>query len=949
MLLITQRLARLLALAAVLTPVAVPAQQVAAPATVPWLYRGSDIPVDRAWLFGELPNGVRYAVRRNGVPPRQVSIRVAIDAGSLNERAGERGYAHYNEHLAFRGSRYVTDGEAKRVWQRLGATFGSDTNASTTPTQTIYKLDLPSATPEGLDESVKILSGMMAAPSITQAEVDAERRTVMAELREGAGPQSRVSDATRALFFAGQPLGEGSPIGDIASLTAATPKSLRAFHDRWYRPERTVVVIVGDGEPAQFEVLVKKHFADWKPAGTRSRDVDFGRPTMTGPRARALVEPGLPLLVSLGVLRPWAPKDDTIEYNRGKLVDTLALRLISRRLETRARAGGSFLQAGVDQDDVARSADGTFVSIVPLGDDWQAAVRDVRSVIADALVNPSSQAEIDREAGEFAAALQVSVEQASAQGGAELADTLVEAVNIRETVASPEVARDVFANMRDRLTPSAMLAATKRMFSGTPMRAVLTTPTAQPDAEARLLAAITADVRPGAAIMARAPVSFDRVPKLGAPGRVKVETSINDLGLQTIEFENGVRLLLFANAAESGRAYVTVRFGRGRQALPANRPTDAWAASSALVASGIGDLGQDELDRLTSGRRINMGFDIGDDSFQLRSVTRAADLDDQLKLLAAKLAAPGWDPNPVVRARAAALTGYPAQGASPGGVLGRDLSRLLHGGDYRWGAPTLEQIRALTPASFRALWEPLLKTGPIEVSIFGDVDRIKAIAATAASFGALAPRLATPAVSVASKTAVPTRQPVVRTHTGPVDQAVAVLAWPTAGGLDDVYESRKLDILAAIFNDRMFDQLREAEGASYSPNVSSQWPVGMASGGSFVVTSQLKPEGVDRFYALSRSIAARLASTPVTADELARTVGPMREQIARASSGNNFWLSQLAGSSTDPKRLVATRSLPSDYARITPAELQASAARWLVPAKSFAMVVVPDKRAAVAR
>jgi zinc protease len=33
-----------------------------------WLYRGSDIPRDPAWTFGTLPNGVRYAVRRNALP-----------------------------------------------------------------------------------------------------------------------------------------------------------------------------------------------------------------------------------------------------------------------------------------------------------------------------------------------------------------------------------------------------------------------------------------------------------------------------------------------------------------------------------------------------------------------------------------------------------------------------------------------------------------------------------------------------------------------------------------------------------------------------------------------------------------------------------------------------------------------------------------------------------------
>ena len=125
----------------------------------PWLYKGSDLVHDDKWKFGRLSNGVRYAVRKNGVPPGQISIRVRIDAGSLMERDSERGFAHLLEHLSFRGSTYVPDGDSKRIWQRLGVTFGSDSNAATTFISTTYKLDLPNATPAGLDESFKILSG----------------------------------------------------------------------------------------------------------------------------------------------------------------------------------------------------------------------------------------------------------------------------------------------------------------------------------------------------------------------------------------------------------------------------------------------------------------------------------------------------------------------------------------------------------------------------------------------------------------------------------------------------------------------------------------------------------------------------------------------------------------------------------------------------------------------
>jgi zinc protease len=211
-----------------------------------WLYKGSDIAPDPAWHFGTLKNGLRYAIRRNGVPPGQISVRVRIDAGSLYETDAERGFAHLIEHLSFRGSKYVPDGEAKRIWQRMGTTFGSDTNAQTTTTQTVFKLDLPSATPAGIDESLKIMSGMVSAPNITPEALNAERPAVLAEQREQPGAQVRYIDALNHTLFAGQPLADRSPIGNIKTLEAATAASVKAFHDRWYRPSRVMISIAGD-------------------------------------------------------------------------------------------------------------------------------------------------------------------------------------------------------------------------------------------------------------------------------------------------------------------------------------------------------------------------------------------------------------------------------------------------------------------------------------------------------------------------------------------------------------------------------------------------------------------------------------------------------------------------------------------------------------------------------
>ena len=191
--------------------------------------------------------------------------------------------------------------------------------------------------------------------------------------------------------------------------------------------------------------------------------------------------------------------------------------------------------------------------------------------------------------------------------------------------------------------------------------------------------------------------------------------------------------------------------------------------------------------------------------------------------------------------------------------------------------------------------------------------------------------------------------PEILVHKGDKERAAALIAWPTGGGLANIRESRKLEVLVSIFNDRMFEILRSKEGASYSPQVVNNWPVEFASGGYISASSQLTPENVDRFYGIAELIAKDLREKPVSADELKRIVEPLRQLIARASSGNSFWMSQMEGASYNPQKFVALRTLLSDYTVITPEEVQALAQKYLVDSKKWKLVVLPEgeKRASV--
>ena len=932
---------------------ATPSPQHVTPAGgTPWIYEGSDVPRDEEWIFGELPNGLRYAVRKNGVPPDQVSVRVRIDAGSLHEEDSELGYAHLLEHLLFRESRYLGPAEAIPTWQRLGATFGSDTNAETSPTHTVYKLDLPNVNEAKLAESMKLLSGMVRSPVLSDANVKAEVPIVLAEKRERGGPGERAGNASREVLFSGQRLATRTPIGTEETLGAATGDSVSAFYKRWYRPENAVIVAAGDMDPLQLAAEIEKWFGDWQGEGPAVPAPDFGDPVAPAGadpenpvgEVGVVVEPDLPRSFTYAVMRPWRPVQDTVAYNEGLLRDALAQALINRRLESRARAGGSYLYAQVSQDDVSRSADMTFVSFAPLTDDWKTALDDIRGVIADALATPPSQEEIDRELAEFEIVFKSQVEQRRVLPGPRLADDIVNAVDIREAVAAPETVLTVFNSMRETITPELVLDHTRALFTGDVIRASYVTPATGEASVEAIRAALGEDIAADAeARVAAQAISFDDLPAVGEPGEVVAQAPIGVLDIEQVEFANGVKAILWANDAEPGRVAVKVRFGAGYRAIDPEDAVYANLGYAALIGSGIGDLGQEELDVLATGRKFGFDFQTGDGAFSFYAQTREQDLEEQLYLFAAKLAMPGWDPNPVTRAKAAGKLAYESYGANPNGVLQRDLEYLLSDRDARFRTPTPQMFDAATPEGFRETWEPLLKQGPVEVLVFGEFDKAATVDALRRTFGALAPRDATPADVLERPVAFPEAgETVVRHHRGDANQAAAVIAWPSGAGVENLRESRRLEVLVSLFNNRLMEAMREHAGASYSPVVRSEWPSDVNSGGRIAALAQLRPEDVPVFFAEAERIAQELASAPVSEDEYNRVVEPLRQYVSRASTGNLFWLYQLEGATQDPRRIPMLRFLLADYTQTPPAELQALAQKYLGSRAGWRLAVIPQ-------
>ena len=911
-----------------------------------WFYRGSDIAPDPAWQFGTLPNGARYAVRRNALPAGQVSIRIRIDAGALNESDAERGWAHFVEHMVFRGTRSFGDREARHIWEELGASFGSDTNANTGATQTVYQLDLPHADRASLDRSLAILSEMVDSAQFAPASVEAERKVVLAEKRRRSELTVRFDAVSRPLFYAGLKYASRDTIGTDATLAAATPAGLRAFYERWYRPERATIVVVGDADPALTTALIARHFGGWRAEGLKPSEPDYGRIAQGHHRVAVLAYPGAPPTAQIVWLRPHADLPDTLARERTELAQRLAAQIVNRRIEAKARREASFIGAGIGIGQSRHVADTTTLSIGAKEGRWREALAENLAIVADALRRPPSAADIARELSNLRIALVAGVAAETSVKSPQRAQQLVNALDSGDVVATAPAMLTVFDRLAPEMTPGRIEAATRQLFKGEGPRLLLLTPQPVAGGEAAVAAALRAAEK--AVPVQRAAersIGFDSLPPLGPPGRELSRQRIDDLDVTIIRFANGSTLTFKQTDFDKGSVQVRLRFGAGLAGLSPRQPALSWM-DGAVAPSGLADLDLDAMERLMTGRRMNLNFGVDEDAFVLSGTTNAADLPDQLRLLATKQAFPRWDAPLFDRFKAAWLQNYDLGFASASARAGREIGFVLHPGDQRWKAADRAAIAAADPAAFRAFFAPLLANGPVDAIIVGDVDLDTAVKAMEASVAAL-PTRAAPPPPIAAAPPRPDPKPRIFTHNGDGSQAFALIGWSTFGGTGRMPERRALSVASNLLEMRLFDRLREEEGASYAPDASATSSDEFPAWGVFTAAAELKPESVAAFFRIAREEVAALAAKAVGPEEFARAQNPIVSGIERRLKTNGYWVSALENWTSRPELIEQTRSYLSDYKAMTAEKVRAAVAAFVTDEGDWSMLVLPEKADAV--
>ena len=224
-----------------------------------------------------LPNGLKVIIVPTGFP-NLVSLQIPVQTGSRNEvEPGKSGFAHFFEHMMFRG----TKAYPPEAYQAILTKAGARQNAYTTDDYTNYHTTFAK---EDLEKVLEIEADRFQHLDYPEAAFKTESRAVLGEYnKNSANPMSKLFEAMQDAAFTTHTykhttMGFLKDIEDMPNQFAYS----KTFFDRWYRPEYTTVIVAGDVDPAKVLPLVEKCWGTWK-RGTYTVEIPK-EPAPKGPK-----------------------------------------------------------------------------------------------------------------------------------------------------------------------------------------------------------------------------------------------------------------------------------------------------------------------------------------------------------------------------------------------------------------------------------------------------------------------------------------------------------------------------------------------------------------------------------------------------------------------------------------------------------------------------------------
>lgn len=883
-----------LAQTATSTPLRASAPQ---PAIPPELALDRTLPVDPAVKSGRLPNGLRYFIRENKRPASRLSMRLAVNAGAIQEDADQRGLAHFIEHMAFNGTEHFKPGELVSFLESIGARFGPHVNASTSFDETIYMLEIPTDRPGYVDRGMTVLQDFAGGVSFLPAEVEKERGVVLEEWRGRLGAGSRLTDKQLPVIFQGSRYAERLPIGLPEILKTAPRERLVSFYQKWYRPDQMAVVVVGDIPVAEAEKLVVAHFSGLPAAKGAPAAVDTTVPAHKETLVNMSTDPEAQGWSVSVEFKHKATEDETVRGYRKTLAENLLSQMFNLRLRDIARRPNApFIGAQAGTSGIGRSLElFELEAVVPEGkitEGLGALMTEAKRVQQFGF----SADELNRAKAALLAGYERAYKERETSESANYANEYVRHFLQKEPIPGMEFEYKIAAAYLPTITNDEISALAKELITeenrvvlGVAPEKKETPPPSTETMRAAIARAASAPVER----WAEATANRELVEKPPAAGKVTAKRTVPEIGATVLTLSNGVEVWLKPTDFKNDQILFSA-YAQGGTSLASEKDYKGASLSQALIGvGGMGGLNPVDLSKMLAGKIAQASPSISDYQQNISGSSTPKDLETALQLNYLAITAPNMTPDVLELLKRRIGPSLQNRDQNPGAVFGDKVEQVNTSNHYSASPLTLADVAAFNLDSMRSFYNARFANA-------ADFTYFFVGAFTESDITPLLEKWVASLPSTGKKTSA-ARDMGVRFPTTVVKEGVqkgkeaasqTVLSFFADPGFDE-FEMHRARAAAAVLNIRLREILREELGGTYGVNVGFTNSPPIKGYGAMQIQFKSSPENLDKLVNAALTEVERLKKEGPSADDVQKVKELERRDLETNAKQNSYWLGSM--------------------------------------------------------
>lgn len=906
------------------------------------------IPVDPSVKVGKLSNGLTYYIRKNAKPEKKVELRLALNAGSVQENDNQRGLAHFMEHMGFNGSKHFPKNELVDFLQKTGVDFGADLNAYTSFDETVYILSLPAEDPNIIEKGFLVLEDWAFNNLLDKEEVEKERGVVLEESRLSKGSWERMSRQYFPKLLNGSKYAERLPIGTDEVLKNFKYETLRKFYTEWYRPNLMAVIVVGDIDPAEAEKKIIEHFGKAKnPPAAPVRPAIIPIKPRTAPEALVITddEATNTTIQIYNYVKEATPVKTWAAY-RQSIVEGLVSSLIGQRLsELTQKENPPFIYASTSYSQFIRGYN-SFSSFAVLG---QGSAQDA----LDALMQETNrarrfgflQSEVDRakanllngaergynerdksESGVLVWQYVNNFLQGTAIPGAEHRYRFLQ--QVLPTITLQEI-NGVAAKMPGTNNAFAMIQAPSKMKDQLP------------DNSGLLKALVTANNKPVTAYQEKA-LAKELLPQAPTPGSVTNTATNAKLGTTDITLSNGVTITLKPTTHKNDEILMDAwRWGGFHNSTLADKENAKYAATL-VKQMGAGSFSPTDLRKFLAGKTVNVSPYINDHEEGIEGSSSVKDFETFLQLLNLYLTNPRKDAslfNSYVSKQKASLQ-FIMQ--DPSAYFADTVSHVAYNNNpWSDAVPSAADFDKINlDRSFDIYKEKLGNVYGMHFTFVGKLDPQTAIPLLEKYIGSL-PTTARENAFKDNGIRLVQGPRTIAVQKGKESQSFINLMFE--GEADDSRETRlKLAALLEAINIRITEKLREEMSGIYGGGLYGGIEKRPYVHYKIVANIPCGPENIQKLTDSLVAIIKNIQLNGVEQKDLDKVKETWKKQYEVGVQNNSYWLNHLSNSwinRTDPENILNYEQKVSE---LTVQDLQDAAKKFLPLDKMVKALLYPE-------